>query len=102
MLFETHLKPDLAWTRESIGNFNETQVPRDVEVNVYIEGYAGLVCHKCAKKNFEFLLNSDLLALLITLFSIIYLKGFYYIIHMYNAHAYIMYTRTSWKFSRKV
>jgi len=35
ILFETHFKPDLSCTRESIGNFNETQVPRGIKVNIY-------------------------------------------------------------------
>lgn len=39
MLFEMHLKPDLAFTWEMIGKSNETEVLRDVKVNIY-----GMIC----------------------------------------------------------
>lgn len=50
MLFETHLKPDLTCIRESIGNFNETWVPRDVEVNIYRRICRIRVCCKCTRE----------------------------------------------------
>lgn len=76
MLFETHLKPDLKCTRESIGNSNETWVSRDVEINIYRR-----ICRinvlQVRKGDFEYLLNSDLFASLVCSFPMIYLKCYY-------------------------
>jgi len=49
MLFETHLKPDLAFTREMIGKSNETEALRGVKVNIY-----GMICRtgKLYKRRF--------------------------------------------------
>lgn len=75
-LFETHLKPDLTGTGESIGNFNETRVPRDVEVNIYRRICKNRVL-QVHKGGFECLLNSDLFAIVVWSFPMIYIKHYY-------------------------
>lgn len=50
MLFEMHLKPDLAFNREMIGKSNEIEVLRGVNVNIY-----GIIrrASNCTRGGFE-------------------------------------------------